>query len=74
MKLSELQIGENAIIKKIECNDELKQRFYSFGIIKGATVKIEAMSLAKNTMELLVEDTSIGMRIEEAKTIEVEVM
>jgi ferrous iron transport protein A len=74
MRLAELQIGQNAIIKKIECNDELKQRFYSFGIIKGATVKIEAMSLAKNTMEINVEYTSIGMRIEEAKTIEVEVM
>jgi len=72
MKLSDLQINKNAIIKRIECTNELKQRFYSFGIIKGATVFVEAISLAKNTMEINVEDTSIGIRFEEAKTIEVE--
>ena len=72
MNLSELEIGKKAIIKKVKCNDDLKQRFYSFGIIKGATIFVEAISLAKNTMEINVEDTSIGIRVEEAKTIEVE--
>ena len=54
--------------------EDLKQRFYSFGIIKGATDSVEAISLAKNTMEINVEDTSIGIRVEEAKTIEVEII
>jgi ferrous iron transport protein A len=72
MKLSQLEIGQNAIIQKVECNNDLKQRFYSFGIIKGATIEVEAISLAKNTIEILVEDTSIGIRVEEAKSIEVE--
>ena len=35
---------------------------------------IQTISLAKNTIEILIEDTSIGMRVEEAKTIEVEVI
>ena len=74
MKLSELQLNQKAIIKKIECDNELKQRFYSFGIIKGATIEVEAMSLAKNTIEITTEDTSIGIRVEEADTIEVEVI
>jgi len=73
MNLSDLQKNETAIIKKIDCSSELKQRFYSFGIIKGATAKIETISLAKNTIEIIVEDTSIAIRIDEAKTIEVEV-
>jgi len=73
MKLSELELNQKAIIKKIECNDELKQRFYSFGIIKGAEIFVEAISLARNTIEINTEDTSIGIRVEEAKTIEVEV-
>jgi ferrous iron transport protein A len=72
MTLSQLSINQKAIIKKITCSDDLKQRFYSFGIIKGVTIEVEALSLAKNTMEILIEDTSIGIRIEEAKTIEVE--
>jgi len=74
MKLSELELNQKAIIKKIECNDELKQRFYSFGIIKGAEIFVEAISLARNTIEINTEDTSIGIRVEEAKTIEVEVL
>ena len=74
MKLSELPIKTKAIIIKVECSNELKQRFYSFGIIKGAEVFVEAISLAKNTMEVNVEDTSIGIRVEEANTIEVEIV
>ena len=72
MKLSELKINESSVIINISCNDELKQRFYSFGITKGATIMVEAISLTRNTIEINVEDTSIGIRVEEAKTIEVE--
>ncbi len=74
MLLSDLPKNTEATIKKVNCNSDLKQRFYSFGIIKGATVFTEAISLAKNTIEINVEDTSIGIRVEEAKTIEVELV
>jgi ferrous iron transport protein A len=72
MKLSELDINQTAVVKKINCNNELKQRFCSFGITKGSDIKVEAISLAKNTMSIIVEDTTIALRIDEAKTIEVE--
>ena len=74
MKLADLHINQKAIIKKVDSKDELKQRFYSFGIIKGATIYIEAISLAKNTIEINIEDSSIGIRLEEAKAIEVELI
>jgi ferrous iron transport protein A len=74
MKLSDLKLNQKASIYKIDCNDELKQRFYSFGIIKGSTIFVEAMSLAKNTIEINIEDTSIGLRVDEANTIEVELI
>ena len=74
MQLSDLQQNQEAIIKKIDSSDDLKQRFYSFGIIEGTPIKIETISLAKNTMEINVEDTSIGLRVDEAKYIEVEVI
>jgi len=72
MSLSDLQINQKAIVKKIDCSDELKQRFYSFGVIKGAEIFIQNISLARNTIEIVVEDTSIALRLEEAKSIEVE--
>lgn len=73
MNLAELSLNQHAIIKKVECSNELKQRFYSFGIIRGANIHIQNISLAKNTMEIVVEDTSIALRLEEAKSIEVEI-
>jgi len=72
MTLDQLKESERCIILNILCNNELKQRFYSFGIIKGATLKVVKISLAKNTLEIIVDDTSIGMRIEEAKQITVD--
>jgi len=72
MKLSDLDKNTTAVIRKIECNDELKKRFYSFGIIKGAEVFVENSSLTKNTIEINIENTSIALRFDEANTIEVQ--
>jgi len=73
MYLSDLKINQEATIINISSNEELKQRFYSFGINKGSIVKVEAISPTKNTLEINVEDTFIALRVEEAKTIEVKV-
>ncbi|MBD3840792.1 MAG: FeoA domain-containing protein [Campylobacterales bacterium] len=72
MKLIDLPINTDAIITKIDCNEELKKRFYSFGIVRGAKIHIENTSMTKNTIEVNVENTSIGLRIDEAKAILVE--
>lgn len=73
MKLSELERNQKAVIKKISCNDELKQRFFSFGIIQGAKVSISEISLTKSTMAFEINNTEIAVRVEEAHKIEVEV-
>jgi len=72
MKLSELTKGDRALIKKIETEEALKTRLASFGVVRGSELTIEACSLGKKTMEILVDDTLIGLRGEEAKKIEVE--
>jgi len=73
-KLSQLEVNQAAVITKIICNDELKQRFYSFGIIRGANITIKEVSLSKNTIALVVDDTSVALRFEEANHIEVELI
>lgn len=73
MKLSELTKNQKAIISNITCNDELKQRFFSFGIIKGTLIKVNEISLTKSTMTFDINNTEIAMRVEEAKQVEVEV-
>lgn len=72
MKLSQLHKGDRAIIIRIETNEDLKSRLFSFGVGKGSEVSIEACSMKKQTMEIEVDGTLIGLRAEEAKEIEVE--
>jgi ferrous iron transport protein A len=70
--MSDLKKGQKAIIKNINCSTELKQRFYSFGMIRNSSFEVENISFAKNTIEINIEDTSIALRMEEAQAIEVE--
>jgi len=72
MKLSELHKGDRAIILKIETDESLKGRLVSFGIARGSELSIEACSIGKKTIEIMVDDTLIGLRAEEASKIEVE--
>ena len=72
MKLSELKKGDRAIILKIETDESLKGRLTSFGLARGVKLSIEECSIGKKTMEILVDDTLIGLRAEEASKIEVE--
>jgi len=71
MKLSDLHKGDSALIKKIDTKEALKTRLASFGVVRGSELTIEACSIAKQTMEILVDGTLIGLRGEEAKQIEV---
>jgi len=72
MRLSELKKGDIAIIKKITTNEELKGRLFSFGLARGSEFSIEACSMGNQTIEIMVDDTLIGLRGEEASKIEVE--
>lgn len=69
MLISELDIGDAAKIVKLEADSVLKQRLHSFGIIKGAIATLKARSLAKGTLEIVVNNTDIGLRKSEADKI-----
>jgi len=71
MRLSDLHKGDSALIKKIDTDEALKTRLASFGVVRGSELTIEACSIGKQTMEILVDGTLIGLRGEEAKQIEV---
>jgi ferrous iron transport protein A len=71
MTLNELKIKESAEIVSINCDRVLKNRLYSFGIIKGAIVKIEELTLTKSTIEIKINQSKIALRVNEAEKIEV---
>jgi len=72
MRLSDLHKGDRALIKKIDTEEALKTRLASFGVVRGSELTIEACSIGKQTMEILVDGTLIGLRGKEAKQIKVE--
>ena len=72
MTLDKLNIGENGKIVSINCNDALKNRFYSFGIVRNSIVSIEEVTLTKSTIEIKINTTKIALRISEAQAIKVE--
>ena len=72
MKLSELKKGDIATIQLINASDDLKRRLNSFGVVRGSVLSVEAYSLANKTIEIMVDDTLIGLRSIEAENIEVE--
>jgi ferrous iron transport protein A len=74
MKLSELKKGIEARVANISSDGELKQRFNSFGLIKGANIIVDEISLTHNTIAVIVDSTSVALRLKEAESIEVEVL
>ena len=71
MTLNELKIKESTEVISINCDKVLKNRLYSFGIIKGAIVKIEELTLTKSTIEIKINQSKIALRLSEAEKIEV---
>ncbi len=70
MTLDQLKKGQFAQVKAINAGKELKNRFISFGLVKGVKVYIESYSLAKKTMEIRINKTRLAIRATEAKKVE----
>ncbi|AXX95804.1 MULTISPECIES: FeoA family protein [Arcobacter] len=72
MTLDELKLHESGQIVAINCDSILRNRLYSFGIVKGAIVTIEGLTLTKSTIEIKINQSKIALRLSEASKIEVE--
>ncbi len=73
-KISDLKIGDRAIVKKITAREPIKGRLFAMGIVKGAKIKILKHTLAKQTWDIMSNDTKVGLREEEADNIIVELI
>ncbi len=72
MTLDKLNINESAIVKSINCEPTLKNRFYSFGIVKGSKIYVEEVTLTKSTIEIKINNTRVALRFTEAAKIKIE--
>jgi Fe2+ transport system protein FeoA len=72
MRISDLEKGDRAIIKRINADESLKQRLASFGMGRGVEIEVETYSIKRKTYEINVDNTMVALRDEEADKIEVE--
>lgn len=59
-------------VTKLNASRELKQRFISFGIMKGSEIEILQHTVSKSTVEIKIAKMRIALRDTEAKLIEVQ--
>lgn len=71
MTLNLLGKGGSATIVAINATKELRARFISFGIVKEATVHAEQHTLARQTMEIRINNTRMALRHSEAMKVEI---
>jgi len=69
--LDQLRVNETAVIAAINASDELRQRFFSFGVRRGTTLKVKAFGVGNSTVEIEIGAMMLALRDEEAKTIQV---
>lgn len=73
MDLSQITKNQKAFIKQINAEQTLKKRLFSLGLGIGKEVEVVETSLQKNTLKVALGLSSIALRLDEAKTIQVEV-
>lgn len=71
MRLNELEKGQKGRIVRIDAASDLKNRLMSFGVIRGAEIRVEEYSPAKKTVKIAIDTTMIALRFDEAQHIEV---
>lgn len=74
MTLNMLKKRQKAIIVSINAPKVLKDRLTSFGLLKGEKIELRTHSLAKQTFGVVIGQTFIAIRDEEAQKIEVEII
>lgn len=71
-KLSDCK--KNCLVKviNIDAQPDLKQRLFSFGIMKGAIIEVLQIAPAKSTIEIKIDKVRVALRAKEAELIEVQ--
>jgi ferrous iron transport protein A len=67
----EMKKGQTIIVKKINSDEELKNRLNSFGLSKGVEVTLENCSPNRENLEIGFNGIHLALRKSEAKAIEV---
>lgn len=71
MCLLEMKIGDKVSIDILNVNSELKKRLNSLGLIRDTHLSVKQFGLFKSTIQIMINDSLIALRKNEARLIEV---
>ena len=71
MKLSDLNVGEEAVIVRVECNGDVRKRIMEMGFVKGKKVSVVKKAPLQDPIEYEIMGYDVSLRRSEAATIEV---
>lgn len=71
-RLSELKVGQKAIIQKIEGPKTMKKRLMEFGIIKGELIELIGTAPFGDPLNFNLNDFNLSLRIKDADNVIVE--
>ncbi len=74
MFLSDMQIGDKGIIKKLNVNENIKRRLQDLGLIEETYIECILKSPFNDPSAYLVRGALIAIRKEDGKNIEVELI
>lgn len=75
MNLSELKIGEKAIVKKLNIDDkQIRRHLLDMGITRGVEVKIKKVAPMGDPIDIELRDYELCIRKADLARIEVEVI
>ncbi len=72
IKLSEMKVGQEGVIRKVSGESVLRRRLLEMGINRGSMVYVEKYAPLKDPIELVVKGYHISLRVEESANILVE--
>ena len=74
MSLSDINVGDKAIIKQINSKENIKRRLLDIGLIEGTYVECVLKSIFKDPLAYLIRGAVIAIRKEDSKDILVELV
>ena len=72
-KLSEFTIGEKGIVKKIECDSEIKRRMIDMGLVVGVEIELKRIAPLGDPVQVSIRGYDLAIRKKECRSILVEV-
>lgn len=74
MSLSDINVGQKAIIKKVASDENIKRRLLDIGLVEGTCVECVLKSLLNDPLAYLIRGAVIAIRKDDSKNIMVELV